>query len=269
VQGLDRYVYVNNSPINYTDPSGHKCVPENECAGPGSNSGSPFNSFDKQYGISFEGDWDKQNQNIVRTAVRDVANALLRDYNRECRWAGDCETYTAAQLFNAVYGGVTFAWVASYQDPNGNTYHSGAITRSAHRIEFASLPRSYSDGVKTPQMAFREGVNNVVHELGHAFASKWYRNDGAYDPAGPYVNIPGSLINNAGFYQYPGPEGASYTWRQHPCDGGYDCHNEVFADMFLGWTYGKWATDIGGVGSQRRNFMNQNMGLWTVDLVSP
>lgn len=26
VQGLDRYAYVNNSPLNYTDPSGHICV---------------------------------------------------------------------------------------------------------------------------------------------------------------------------------------------------------------------------------------------------
>lgn len=26
VQGLDRYAYVNNSPMNYTDPSGHICV---------------------------------------------------------------------------------------------------------------------------------------------------------------------------------------------------------------------------------------------------
>jgi RHS repeat-associated protein len=33
VQGLDRYAYVNNSPTNYTDPSGHRCVPVKECGG--------------------------------------------------------------------------------------------------------------------------------------------------------------------------------------------------------------------------------------------
>ncbi len=34
VQGYDRYAYVNNSPVNYTDPSGHKCTDgEEECAG--------------------------------------------------------------------------------------------------------------------------------------------------------------------------------------------------------------------------------------------
>ncbi len=32
VQGLDRYAYVNNSPVNFTDPSGHKeCDPEFGC----------------------------------------------------------------------------------------------------------------------------------------------------------------------------------------------------------------------------------------------
>ena len=31
VQGLDRYAYVNNSPVRYTDPNGHRYVPEDEC----------------------------------------------------------------------------------------------------------------------------------------------------------------------------------------------------------------------------------------------
>ena len=33
-QGLDRYAYVNNAPTRFTDPSGHRCFPENECVGP-------------------------------------------------------------------------------------------------------------------------------------------------------------------------------------------------------------------------------------------
>jgi len=34
VQGWDRYAYVNNSPINYTDPSGHMgCKPGGKCPG--------------------------------------------------------------------------------------------------------------------------------------------------------------------------------------------------------------------------------------------
>jgi len=43
----------------------------------------------------------------------------------------------------------------------------------------------------------------------------------------------------------------------------------VFADMFLGWTYGMYADDISGVGAARRNFMDSHMTLWIVNLVSP
>ena len=34
VQGLDRYAYVNNAPTRFTDPSGHRCFPANECDTP-------------------------------------------------------------------------------------------------------------------------------------------------------------------------------------------------------------------------------------------
>ena len=33
VQGLDRYAYVNNSPVNYIDPSGHKACKEVDVEG--------------------------------------------------------------------------------------------------------------------------------------------------------------------------------------------------------------------------------------------
>lgn len=34
IQGLDRYAYVNNAPTRFIDPSGHRCVPEDECDTP-------------------------------------------------------------------------------------------------------------------------------------------------------------------------------------------------------------------------------------------
>jgi len=271
VQGYDRYAYVNNAPMNYTDPSGHYVPCEadaGECHHNGSG-GSSSSSLDSQYGISFTGEWGEGNQNIVRTAVRDVAKALLRDYKRECRWVDDCESYSAAELFRAAYNTNTinplvFQW-GSCSECNG----AGGYTYGSHHIAFASLAKSYPDGVKTPPMAFREGVNNVVHELGHAFASLWSLKGGGYDNSGPYGTgqIPGGLVNNNGFYLYPDPAGARLTWRQHPCTTEDGCSHEVFADMFLGWTYGAWASNQAGV--DRANFMNQNMAPWIVNLVSP
>ena len=145
---------------------------------------------------------------------------------------------------------------------------AGGYTYAPHLIAFASLPQSfYPSGIKTPEMAYRQAVNNVVHELGHAFALLWAHN-GGYDNSGPYGTgiIPGELVDNDGFYLYPGPEGASLTWRQHPCIAGDDnCSHEVFADMFLGWTYGAWANNREG--QERSNFMMQHMPAWIVSLV--
>jgi hypothetical protein len=180
-----------------------------------------------------------------------------------------CTRYSAVELFRAVYGitagnPLIFQWGCS--ECNG----AGGFTYSSHKIGFASLaePTTAGGGFKTDAMAFREAVNNVVHELGHAFAKR------TYDPSGPLFNLPSGLVNNNdGFYLYPEPDGASLTWRQHPypCYSGPNpyCGSEDFADMFLGWTYGKWGNDALGVGRRRETFMNQNMGAWIVNLVSP
>ena len=46
VQGFDRYAYVNNSPVNFVDPSGHKCVGQQlECV---DDIGTPINGS-KEY----------------------------------------------------------------------------------------------------------------------------------------------------------------------------------------------------------------------------
>jgi hypothetical protein len=56
---------------------------------------------------------------------------------------------------------------------------------------------------------------NVVHELGHAFASLWHLNKGEeYGSDGPYVNIPAKYLFEDGFVQLPPPN--EKTWRQHP-----------------------------------------------------
>ena len=112
-------------------------------------------------------------------------------------------------------------------------------------------------------------IGTPVHELGHAFAQKWYYKDNSgYDPTGPYATLPYSLVNNNdGFY--PSPDEAKLTWRQHPypCDTTISnpyCGNEDYADMFLGWTYGKWASNEVGMG--REKHMNDSMPNWVLFL---
>ncbi len=191
----DRFAYTLNNPVRYTDPSGQnpECGPDGIWCS---------DNFNEAYGISFLGKWTKRNTAIVQIAVETVAYkfALLLGLKNP------------AIAFSHVYkNGITFAWVSNYKDPQGEIYTSGAITISSSRIEFASLSKPM--GYRTPQMAAAEARNNVIHELGHAFASLWYKN-GKYEPGGPYgKSIPQGLMNNDGFYLYPEPPAARLTWR--------------------------------------------------------
>jgi hypothetical protein len=110
-------------------------------------------------------------------------------------------------------------------------------------------------GYKTETMAALEARNNIVHEFGHAFADLWYMKDGPYSPDGPYSSIPGKLLVEGGFHI--SPVSARLTWRQHLGDTS---PNEIFADMFLGWTFDTWASD--DLGNDRADFMTTNMSEW-------
>ncbi|NOH04308.1 MAG: hypothetical protein HND47_21210 [Chloroflexi bacterium] len=251
VQGLDRYAYVNNSPMNYVDPSGHnpQCGPDGVWCS---------NNFEEAYGITFEGSWTEREKAMARVAIRAVAYKFLQALGI----GGN-----PAKAFSLVFsGGMTLARVNSYKNEKGEEFFSGAITKSDHRIEFASLPRDLG-GTKTAALAFKEGINNIVHELGHAFASKWWYKDKSsgdilYNPNGPYgtlAPIPAEYQNNEGFH--PAPDGAERMWRQHPCAAGEsDCQNETYADMFLGWTFDKWADN--STGQWRNNYMTTYMVYW-------
>jgi hypothetical protein len=68
VQGLDRYAYTNNSPINYTDPSGHEpgaCQDSALVNGSWVCNPTPLQS----YGVSTDGLNEEQQQNALEAAM--------------------------------------------------------------------------------------------------------------------------------------------------------------------------------------------------------
>jgi hypothetical protein len=103
-------------------------------------------------------------------------------------------------------------------------------------------------------------TNNLVHELGHAFLDLWGGKSDNNPRTRPGFNIPTRLLNNQGFY--PSDEG---FWQMHACEGSCDTaeeYEEVWADMFLGWTYQSFNDDRDLVGDRRREYMNENMPSW-------
>ena len=76
---------------------------------------------------------------------------------------------------------------------------------------------------------------------------------------------------SAGFY------GGFLDWQFSKDEGPYDVHNpdnpkddtdgrgEIFADMFIGWVYGKW--EDSDLGDARSTFMNYHMPIWIADAI--
>jgi hypothetical protein len=116
-------------------------------------------------------------------------------------------------------------------------------TNGENWIEFASM-----SNVDTPL----RNINNVIHELGHAFNIRMGRT-----PEDTLALRNDLLVRDLGFY---GPAD-NRTWQQ----SGSVAPSEIFADQFLGWTYGRWGADP--LGPVRADFMNQMNG-WVAQAAS-
>jgi hypothetical protein len=131
----------------------------------------------------------------------------------------------------------------------------GGCTSNQHLINFM-----YMSG--TNGHVDQRGMNNVIHELGHALGSRacgrmedHMQND-YWQP--PYN---GQLGNRANGFASPPPP--PFDWQQS--DEKTSTPGEVFADMFLGWVCDKWEQDptnpgdLTQAGQARKDFMDSHM----------
>jgi hypothetical protein len=265
---LNRFSYVYFNPMIYTDPSGHianlamiegqyglgyfKMKWEIAHAGLG------------RFGVVLTGSWSDVDKKAVSVAVKSVGMKLADMKNEEGNTiVGGTPWGAFRKVFGVSHNNPLVIDYGNCKECNGE----GAYTPSTKLIQVANL--SDPIGARTPDMAFINARNNIVHELGHVFGQKFYywneeTQKYEYSSDGPYFSIPNWFLNNDGFAK--SPEAASTTWQQHPCVVGDCSPNEIFADMFLGWTFDKRAS--GPEGNDRNNFMLRNMMIWVGDLVN-
>ena len=144
-QNLNRFSYVLNNPLRYTDPSGHKY-----CDGQGESDCSRYsNSIEHtalKYRIRFRGNWKLKDKVAALEAAEAVGSAFATE-----RGLGE----TASTAFRTKYKPITLVSVADYEYV-GRTYKDGCKTEVS-TITCADITYGY----------FQSTVNNIVHEFGH------------------------------------------------------------------------------------------------------
>ena len=258
----NKYLYAAKNPIRYVDPTGKFSQEE---------------LFDELFGIEIIGEWINEDKSYIRKAVWLVSERFLNIV--DSRSIGS--PITQARTFEDIYGineidPLRFEWNPhcydcrplacqtedkwadinrEHCDPNTcntcNCKPKGGYTHSPRRIEFAEMSPSWRQNYSDRR------VNNIIHELGHAFDSKlnWTPRTILNRETVRINNVDFSLTNKPlGYYQ---SNAYDYTWIQ-----SQDRTNgEPFADMFLGWVFNnKFANN--DYGRARTEFMDNNMPRW-------
>jgi RHS repeat-associated protein len=263
-QSLNRYSYVQNSPLNRIDPTGHEdiCDDPLQCNEPPPSPPpiptGPLVTFSVEEGctstITAVCNWSQAEMDAITQAALDTGVRLAETINA----ANPGWNLSPEEAFMLVYGGsINFRKTddTSASGAWGETFLRGG----RHEIDV------YTDAYYDDGSSGLVDSRWAVHEFGHAFINVVGRSPllfldiiQGYDD-----NFPDRpLTPNArdGTWGFAGPR-----WGWQRSDQGRT--SEEFADMFLGWVYNTWELgDAGGFsddGQARADFMNYFMPYWT------
>ena len=256
-QSLNRFSYVLNNPLRYTDPTGHRvCEADPQSCQP-QPTPQPSSYYVNAYHILFSSNWEEADIDVILQAALITENALHRvDFVTAQRYGEACLLCgfnARGQAWQAVYGSVTVTWVEQRRGYGAQTFGY------RNTIEF------YNDAFTVRTLGFH--VQHPLHEFGHLFAWHADRQQPYRDLQNTQIivggeQIAGGNIRTAHGYQPGYRRGMSLPWQQH----AGACCGEDFADMFLNWALNSFANNPAG--AARYDWMNANMPRWIALAVS-
>jgi hypothetical protein len=149
VQGLDRYAYVNNSPLNYVDPSGHSPCNGEFCSEDG-------------YGSS-HGRGSKPEYSPAETPKPSLDNAVKKDFTPPCISQGD------GNYGYCIYGDYESIWIHGELITFDLNSVSGGVQGSID--EFEKQVENYFDASANKNIATGVGILSGIAFVGTGLGS--------------------------------------------------------------------------------------------------
>ena len=249
-QTLNRYAYVMDNPPKYTDPTGHIECLDTQCllrvhpvSGEVIEYGTPIEEY--EWTIEFtakEGlSWGAAYKQTFYDAAYAAGQRLAPEYETEISPLEAFRRGAGRTTLHRISGDHISGWAETCMDFKEDYCAQGRICYDSSMFAATGIP-DYWQNVAL----------NAVHEFGHAFSQRRGRQPDAdlvdaWANGFPRRSQSGDLGGFAGSY---------FGWQQTTRTKA----SEEFADMFVGWVYGRFHS--GPRGAARSEWMSKNMRSW-------
>jgi hypothetical protein len=264
-QSFNRFSYVYNRPINFTDPSGHdpywcwdddgnvndSCL-YNQLEGRNESSTRGADSLFEKYGVSVD--------TLTREQKRSTMGAIYAIGKKLAEVRGSGET--AADAFSAEFSPVAVVFdpgcincrnsTACGSQMSGTVNYNGGVVNCTPGGAYSPFPGDQITIASLP----RWSVLTMVHEFGHIY-------DHQHGDQPRISMMSTQLAANRNSFLRANPCDGCLLWQQHPPSNYADAYSEgeVFGELFIAWVYGVWNTDSANIYyvEAAQNWMNPLM----------